>query len=155
MSKRLHTILNEKYRPDTLEGYICKDEYKNKFQEFIQNQDIPHLLFAGKPGAGKTTIAKILVENIDCDYLYINATDERSMDVMRDKVGSFAAAGSFKNKAAEKGNKVQQASVIGKEVAEKALKAGIETVVFDRNGYLYHGRVKSVADAAREGGLKF
>ena len=96
MSKRLHTILNEKYRPDTLEGYICKDETKVKFQEFIDKQDIPHLLFAGKPGAGKTTIAKILVENIDCDYLYINATDERSMDVMRDKVGSFAAAGSFK-----------------------------------------------------------
>ena len=96
MSKKLHTILNERYRPDTLEGYICKDEYKQKFQEFIQNQDIPHLLFAGKPGAGKTTIAKILVKNIDCDYLYINATDERSMDVMRDKVGAFAAAGSFK-----------------------------------------------------------
>ena len=96
MAKRLHTILNEKYRPDTLEGYICKDEIKTKFQEFIDKQDIPHLLFAGKPGAGKTTIAKILVKNIDCDYLYINATDERSMDVMRDKVGSFAAAGSFK-----------------------------------------------------------
>jgi DNA polymerase III delta prime subunit len=96
MSKRLHTILNEKYRPDTLEGYICKDEYKAKFQEFIDQQDIPHLLFAGKPGAGKTTIAKILVKNIDCDYLYVNATDERSMDVMRDKVGAFAAAGSFK-----------------------------------------------------------
>jgi DNA polymerase III delta prime subunit len=96
MSKRLHTILNEKYRPDTLEGYICKDEYKAKFQEFIDQQDIPHLLFAGKPGAGKTTLAKILVKNIDCDYLYVNATDERSMDVMRDKVGAFAAAGSFK-----------------------------------------------------------
>ena len=96
MSKKLHTILNEKYRPDTLEGYICKDEYKAKFQEFIDQQDIPHLLFAGKPGAGKTTIAKILVKNIDCDYLYVNATDERSMDVMRDKVGAFAAAGSFK-----------------------------------------------------------
>ena len=68
MSKRLHTILNEKYRPDTLEGYICKDETKVKFQEFINKQDIPHLLFAVKPGAGKTTIAKILVENIDCDY---------------------------------------------------------------------------------------
>jgi len=96
MTKRLHTILNEKYRPDTLEGYICKDEIKAKFQEFIKSQDVPHLLFAGKPGAGKTTIAKILVKNIDCDYLYINATDERSIDVMRDKVGAFAAAGSFK-----------------------------------------------------------
>ena len=96
MKKRLHTILNERYRPDTLEGYICKDEYKAKFQEFINQQDIPHLLFAGKPGAGKTTLAKILVKNIDCDYLYVNATDERSMDVMRDKVGAFAAAGSFK-----------------------------------------------------------
>jgi DNA polymerase III delta prime subunit len=96
MSKRLHTILNEKYRPDTLEGYICKDEYKAKFQEFIDQQDIPHLLFAGKPGAGKTTLAKILAKNIDCDCLYINATDERSMEVMRNKVEPFAVAGSFK-----------------------------------------------------------
>lgn len=93
---RKHTILNEKYRPDTLEGYVCRDEDRVKFQEFIDNQDIPHLLFAGKPGAGKTTLAKILVKNINCDYLYINATDERSIDVMRDKVGAFAAAGSFK-----------------------------------------------------------
>ncbi len=96
MLKKSHTILNERYRPTTLEGYICKDEYKVKFEEFIKNQDIPHLGFFGKPGAGKTTIAKILVKNIDCDYLYINATDERSIDIMRDKVGAFAAAGSFK-----------------------------------------------------------
>jgi DNA polymerase III delta prime subunit len=95
MSKK-HTILNEKYRPDTLEGYVCRDEDRIKFQEFIDNQDVPHLLFAGKPGAGKTTLAKILVKNINCDYLYINATDERSIDIMRDKVGAFAAAGSFK-----------------------------------------------------------
>ena len=96
MSKRLHTILNEKHRPDTLEGYICREDIKTKFEGFISKQDIPHLLFAGKPGAGKTTIAKILVKNIDCDYLYINATDERSIEIMRDKVGAFAAAGSFK-----------------------------------------------------------
>jgi DNA polymerase III delta prime subunit len=96
MSKKTHTILNEKYRPDTLEGYICKEEDKTKLQEYIDLQDIPHLLFAGKPGSGKTTIAKILVNNINCDYLYINATDERSIDVMRDKVGAFASAGSFK-----------------------------------------------------------
>ena len=53
MAKKLHTILNEKYRPDTLEGYICQDDIKTKFKEFIKQQDIPHLLFAGKPGAGK------------------------------------------------------------------------------------------------------
>lgn len=91
-----HTIWNELYRPTTLESYVCTEENRNKFQEFIDKQDIPHLLFAGKPGSGKTTLAKILVNNINCDFLYINAADERSMDVMREKVGSFAAASSFK-----------------------------------------------------------
>lgn len=68
---------------------------------------------------------------------------------------TLASASSYKNKAVEMKNKSEQAAVVGKEVAEKALKAGIETVVFDRNGYLYHGRVKSLANSAREGGLKF
>lgn len=68
---------------------------------------------------------------------------------------TLASASSYKNKAAEKMNKSEQAAVVGKELAEKAKKAGIENVVFDRNGYLYHGRVKSLADSAREGGLKF
>jgi large subunit ribosomal protein L18 len=68
---------------------------------------------------------------------------------------TLASASSYKNKAVDKKNKSDQAAVVGKEVAEKALKAGIETVVFGRNGYLYHGRVKSLADSAREGGLKF
>jgi large subunit ribosomal protein L18 len=68
---------------------------------------------------------------------------------------TLVAATSFKNTATDKLNKVSQADVVGKEVAEKALKAGIESVVFDRNGYLYHGRVKSLANSAREAGLKF
>ena len=55
----------------------------------------------------------------------------------------------------EKVTKIEQAKKVGKLIAEKAKAAGIETVVFDRNGYLYHGRVKSLAEAAREGGLKF
>jgi len=96
MGKKIHFILNEKYRPDTLKGYICSDENRAKFQEFIDNQDIPHILLAGRPGSGKSTLAKILMNNINCDSLFINAVDERSMDVMRDKVGSFASAGSFK-----------------------------------------------------------
>lgn len=68
---------------------------------------------------------------------------------------TLVAASSYKNKAAEKKNKSEQAAIVGKEIAEKAVKAGVEAVVFDRNGYLYHGRVKSLADSAREGGLKF
>ncbi|MFA7274834.1 MAG: 50S ribosomal protein L18 [Crocinitomicaceae bacterium] len=68
---------------------------------------------------------------------------------------TLASASTYKNKAAEKKNKSEQAQVVGKELAEKAIKAGVESVVFDRNGYLYHGRVKSLADSAREGGLKF
>lgn len=69
---------------------------------------------------------------------------------------TLAAASSYNNKAVDgKQTKIEQAAVVGKEVAEKAIKAGITTVVFDRNGYLYHGRVKSLANSAREGGLKF
>lgn len=93
---RKHSIWNEALRPDTLDGFVCTDENKIKFQEFIDKQTIPHLLFAGRAGSGKTTLAKILTNNIDCDCLFLNAADERSMDVMRDKVGAFASASSFK-----------------------------------------------------------
>jgi large subunit ribosomal protein L18 len=68
---------------------------------------------------------------------------------------TLVSASSYNNKSVEKLNKIDQAAVVGKEIAEKAINAGISTVVFDRNGYLYHGRVKSLADSAREGGLKF
>ncbi len=66
-----------------------------------------------------------------------------------------SASSKIKEIAAQKGNKVEQAKLVGKAVAEKAIQAGIKAVCFDRNGYLYHGRVKSLADGAREGGLKF
>ena len=65
---------------------------------------------------------------------------------------TLAAASSI---ALTTGNKMEQAVEVGKAIAEKAKAAGIETVVFDRGGYLYHGRVKALADGAREGGLKF
>lgn len=66
---------------------------------------------------------------------------------------TIASASSRKNKDAM--NKTGKATLVGKEIAEKAAQAGITTCVFDRNGYLYHGRVKGLADGAREGGLKF
>lgn len=68
---------------------------------------------------------------------------------------TLAAAASSQIKEADSVSKTEQAALVGKEIAEKAKSAGIETVVFDRNGYLYHGRVKQLAEAAREGGLKF
>jgi len=68
---------------------------------------------------------------------------------------TLASAGSFKQKEAQNVNKITQATMIGKKIAEKAQEVGIKTIVFDRNGYLYHGRVKSLAESAREGGLKF
>lgn len=74
-----------------------------------------------------------------------------------DVQGTTLCAASSSDKAiiAATGSKIEKAALVGKAVAEKALAAGITEVVFDRNGYLYHGRVKQLADAAREGGLKF
>ena len=68
---------------------------------------------------------------------------------------TLASAASLKEEEAQKVNKLEQAKLIGKQIAEKASEAGIAEVVFDRNGYLYHGRVKALADSARESGLKF
>ncbi|MFT7101493.1 MAG: large subunit ribosomal protein L18 [Bacteroidia bacterium] len=67
----------------------------------------------------------------------------------------LAASSSDKGIAGEKANKTDIATKVGKLIAERATEAGIESVVFDRNGYLYHGRVKALAEGAREGGLKF
>ena len=67
----------------------------------------------------------------------------------------LAAASSEKEISSKKGNKTEQAKLVGTAIAKKAIAAGISAVKFDRNGYLYHGRVKSLADAAREAGLKF
>lgn len=68
---------------------------------------------------------------------------------------TVASASSLGDKTAHKGSKLEQAGVVGKKIAESAKAAGFESVVFDRNGYLYHGRVKALAEAARENGLKF
>ena len=73
-----------------------------------------------------------------------------------DNAGTTLVSVSSRNKEIEaSGSKLEAAKVVGKVIAEKANKAGIEAVAFDRNGFLYHGRVKALADAAREAGLKF
>ena len=78
------------------------------------------------------------------------------VQLVDDQNGKTLASASSKEKGFDdKGNKIEQAGKVGKLIAEKAKSAGIESVVFDRNGFLYHGRVKTLAEAARKGGLKF
>lgn len=96
MNKKEHTIWNEKYRSTSLDNYLCTGYIKNKIEEYITNQDIPHIGLFGNPGSGKTTLAKLLVNNIDCDFIYLNAMDNRSMDDIKDKIGGFASTKSFK-----------------------------------------------------------
>jgi DNA polymerase III delta prime subunit len=96
MNQKEHSLWNEKYRPQTLDSYICTDDTRKKIQEFLDKQDIPHIGLFGIQGSGKSTLAKLLAKNIDCDFIYINATEHRGMDDIKEKVGSFASARSFK-----------------------------------------------------------
>ena len=86
----------EKYRPKDLSTYIGNEHLKDKVKVYLENADVPHLLLYGKAGTGKTTLAKLIVNNIDCDYLYINASDENSVDAVRFKIRSFASTIGFK-----------------------------------------------------------
>lgn len=81
----------EKYRPKTVEDLCISDEMRDLLESFRQKKDIPHLLFAGKPGTGKSSIAKIIVNDIlKCDYLYINSSDENGIDTVRHKIIGFS-----------------------------------------------------------------
>ena len=97
MGKLEHTLWVEKYRPDSLESYIGNEHLKSKIKLYLESGDLPHLLLYGKAGTGKTTLAKLLVNNIECDHLYINASDENSVDTVRNKVRNFASTIGFKD----------------------------------------------------------
>ena len=91
-----HGIWNEKYRPTSLDTYIGNVHLKSKVSIFIETNDPPHLLFYGRSGTGKTTLSKIIANSIECDSLYINASDENSVDVVREKIKGFASTLGFK-----------------------------------------------------------
>jgi DNA polymerase III delta prime subunit len=96
MNNRENSLLNEKYRPTTLDTYVGNDKLKLSISRQLENNDIQNYLFYGPAGTGKTTLAKLCVRNLDCDHLYINASDERGIETIRDKVSSFASVASFK-----------------------------------------------------------
>jgi DNA polymerase III delta prime subunit len=86
----------ERYRPSTLENYVGNEPLKEKIKYYIEKGDIPHLLLYGKAGTGKTTLAKLIVKSIDCDYMIINASDENGVDTIREKIKNFASSMGFK-----------------------------------------------------------
>ena len=92
-----NTLWVEKYRPNELDSYIGNDHLKKKIKVYLESGDLPHLLLYGRAGTGKTTLAKLLVNNIDCDHMYINASDENSVDTVRNKVRGFASTIGFKD----------------------------------------------------------
>lgn len=91
-----NTLWTEAFRPDTLEGYIGNEHIIEKVKIFISNGDVPHLLFYGSAGTGKTTLAKIIANSVDADLMYINASDENSVDAVRDKIKRYASTVGFK-----------------------------------------------------------
>ena len=85
----------EKYRPTTLENYVGNEVIKNKIEDYFKQGSIQNLLFYGVAGTGKTTLAKLIAKNLNYDLLYLNASDERGIDTIREKIIPFASSMSF------------------------------------------------------------
>jgi DNA polymerase III delta prime subunit len=90
-----HDLWWGKYSPTTLDGYIGNKSFRNNLEHWINIGMIPNVILNGLHGTGKTTAAKLIINNMDCDALYINASDENGIDTIREKVKSFASAASF------------------------------------------------------------
>ena len=96
MANTDNSLLVEKYRPSNLKHYVGNENIKKSISKYLDQNDIQNLIFYGPAGTGKTTLAKLCVQNLDCDHLYINASDERGIETIRDKVQGFASVASFK-----------------------------------------------------------
>lgn len=115
----------EKYRPQTIDDCILPDDIKSTFKEFVQKKEIPNLLLCGSAGTGKTTVARALCEELGCDYIVINGSDEgRQIDTLRTKIKQFASAFSFENKT--KVVILDEADYLNKDSVQPALRAFIE-----------------------------
>ena len=90
-----NTLLVEKYRPTVLQDYVGNEQVKDTIHAYLNQNDIQNFIFYGPAGTGKTTLAKLIVKNLECDHLYINASDENGIDTIREKVKGFASAASW------------------------------------------------------------
>ena len=121
-----HFLWVEKYRPQTIEDCILPEATKATFKEFLKKGEVPNLLLCGTAGTGKTTVARALCEELGCDYIVINGSDEgRQIDTLRTKIKSFASAISFESKT--KVVIIDEADYLNRESVQPALRAFIET----------------------------
>lgn len=114
----------EKYRPKTVEECILPDDIKATFQEYVNNKQIPNLLLSGSAGVGKTTIAKAICEEVGCDYIVINGSDESGIDTFRVKIKNYASSISLTG-----GRKViiiDEADYLNANSTQPALRGAIE-----------------------------
>lgn len=88
----------ERYRPRKLDEYIGNEYLKDRIATFLEDGDIPHLLFYGRAGVGKSTVSKMIANTIECDYMIINASDENNVETVRTKIKGFASTVGFKEK---------------------------------------------------------
>ena len=91
-----NTLWVEKFRPGTLDGYVGNEHIIDKVKLYLKSGDVPHLLFYGGAGTGKTTLAKIIANNVDADLMYINASDENNIETVRTKIKNYASTVGFK-----------------------------------------------------------
>tara|TARA_B100000287_G_scaffold354091_1_gene344119 strand:+ start:4159 stop:5097 length:939 start_codon:yes stop_codon:yes gene_type:complete len=116
----------EKYRPTTIDDCIIPDEVKEQFKQFILKGEVPNLLLSGSAGTGKTTIARALCNELGCDYIIINGSDEgRQIDTLRTKIRNFASAVSFEGKT--KVVILDEADYMNRDSVQPALRGFIET----------------------------
>ena len=119
-----HLLWVEKYRPAKVEDCILPDAIKTTFQEYVNRKEIPNLLLSGTAGVGKTTIAKALCEEVGCDYIVINGSDESGIDVLRNKIKNYASSISLSG-----GRKVviiDEADYLNPNSTQPALRGAIE-----------------------------
>ena len=91
-----NTLWVEKFRPGTLDGYVGNEHIIDKVKLYLNNGDVPHLLFYGQAGTGKTTLAKIIANGLDADVMYINASDENNVETVRTKIKNYASTVGFR-----------------------------------------------------------
>ena len=119
-----HLLWVEKYRPSNVEDCVLPDAIKSTFQEYVNKKEIPNLLLSGSAGVGKTTIAKALCEEVGCDYIIINGSDESGIDVLRTKIKNYASSVSLMG-----GRKViiiDEADYLNPNSTQPALRGAIE-----------------------------